>query len=80
MNKSDMIKERLQAVMLSDRQNDIERLLSILKCEITMTLQSYMEIETEDVSISFEVLENGIFEFHIDAVTPSIIAPGKMID
>lgn len=80
MSKTEMIKDRLKNVMLSDRVASVESLLRVLKSDVISLLSNYMYIENEDVQLTLDAEANGEFKVNIQAKTNRLIDAGKMID
>lgn len=78
--QSDLIKERLQNMMLSDRGNGTENLLTMLKSDILDLLASYMYTTSENVNVSLSVIGGGDYEIKITARGDRLIDVGKTID
>ena len=78
--QSDLIKERLQSVMLFDRGNVSDRLLIALKSDLTELLSSYMYVVGEGVSVSIEADAGGGYELSVRARADRLIDVGKMAD
>lgn len=78
--QSELIKERLQSVMLFDRANITDRLLIALKSDLTELLASYMYIGGEGLSVSIEAGADGGYELSVKAHADRLIDVGKMLD
>ena len=78
--QSDLIKERLQNVMLTDRGNGVDKLLISLKSDILDLLKSYMYTDGDKVNVSLDVSGGGDYLFSITARADRLIDIGKMID
>lgn len=78
--QSDLIKERLQSVMLFDRGNITDRLLIALKSDLTELLSSYMYVDGDGVSVSIEAGVGGGYELSVKAHADRLIDVGKMAD
>ncbi len=78
--RSELIKERLNNVMLADRGNGTENLITMLKSDILDLLKSYMYTNSENVNVALNVTGNGDYELIVTARGDRLIDVGKMID
>ncbi len=78
--RSELIKERLNNVMLADRWNGTENLITMLKSDILDLLKSYMYTNSENVNVALNVTGNGDYELIVTARGDRLIDVGKMID
>ncbi len=78
--QSDLIKERLKNVMLTDRGSGIDKFLTSLKSDVSDLLRSYMYTDADSLNVSLDVRGDGDYELFISARGDRLIDVGKMID
>ena len=77
--QSELIKERLKQVMLSDRIGGFETLLTVLKSDLVGLLSNYMSLQADAVGIVLDLEADGTYTFSLTARTDRLIEPGRMI-
>jgi len=77
--QNELIKERLKNVMMGDRIEGFETLLTVLKSDLSVLLGNYMHLGAEGLKIQLEVKDNGEYILNITASTDRLIEPGKML-
>ena len=80
MNQRELIKQRLESVMLCDRRSSAESLIASIKSDARTLLESYMYLQGDGPSVELELLDGGDYELRITARTDRLIDAGKMID
>jgi len=79
MNQKELIKERLNRVMLSDKIDGLETLLTVLKSDLKALLANYMTLDDDALKIGLEILPNNGYELGVKVVTNRLIEPGRMV-
>jgi septum formation topological specificity factor MinE len=81
MEQAELIRARLKSVMTADRLGGAERLLRILRSDLTELLKNYMELAPDpdalEVSLAGDV--NG-FELIVKAKAVGLIDVGKTVE
>jgi len=80
IKQKDLIKERLSRVMLSDKVEGLETMLTMLKADLRTLLSDYMTLEDDALKIELLVLDGGKYQFNIGANTSRLIEVGRMIN
>lgn len=78
--QSEMIKDRLKNVMITDRVSNIENLLTILKSDLYSLCSNYMYMKPENLHVVLDADSEGGYEFTFKVFTDHLIDAGKMID
>jgi len=73
------IKNRLKSLVLSDRIDGLETLLTVLKSDIKILLSNYMTLDGDSVKLVLDIAPDGKYHFCVNATTARLIDPGKMI-
>jgi len=80
IKQKDLIKERLNRVMLSDKVEGLETMLTALKADLKTLLSDYMALADDSLKLELEVLSNNNgYQFNITAKTNRLIEIGRML-
>lgn len=80
LKQKDLIKERLSKVMLSDKVDGLETLLTVLKSDLRLLLRDFMTLDDDALKLELNVLDDGKYSFNITANTNRLIEVGRMIN
>ena len=79
LKQKDIIKDRINKVMLSDRIEGLETLLTVLKSDLKVLLANYMALEDDGFKLALEILPDGKYLLNVSVQTIRLIEPGRMI-
>ena len=63
------VQERLRSVLVSDKEENPNKILSVLKSDVLNVLKQYMEISGEDLSVDVTINQFGQFVFSANATS-----------
>ena len=62
----DLVKNenRLKNILILDKEDNPEKFINVLKCDLIMVLKNYMEISGDDLDVNLTIDEYGCFIFN----------------
>ena len=72
--------ERLQNVLISDKQFSPQKLESVLKSDVYNLLSNYCTLSPEDLDVKVEVQKDGTYNFFITAKSNRLKIFGSLPD
>ena len=72
--------ERLQNVLISDKQFNSKKLESIIKSDIFNMLSNYCVLEPKDLQVEIQLQKNGEYQFYISAKSDRLKIFGSLPD
>ena len=80
LKQRELINNRLKSLMLSDRVEGLETILTVIKSDAFLMLSNYMLLENGAIKLELDISDDGQYHLAIKATTNRLIHPGKMID
>ena len=72
--------ERLQNVLISDKQFSPAKLEKVLRSDVYNLLSNYCSVEADDINVSVEVEKDGSYNFSISAKSNRLKIFGSLPD
>lgn len=79
IKQSELIKERVKNVMISDRSRNVEKVIRVLRSDVYDLLKDYFNLQSEDLNIKIEQGEDG-YCVKIIALTDRILDCGNILE
>ena len=79
LKQKDLINNRLKSLMLSDRIEGLEAILTVIKSDARDVLSNYMQLEDGGVKLELDISDDGKYHLTIKATTARLISPGRMV-
>ena len=64
--------DRLKNILISDKKQNPQKMVKIIKSEVTYLLRNYFEICDEDVNVKIDVGSQNMYEVDINFVSSAI--------
>jgi len=77
--QNERIKQRLKSVMMGDRVDGLEALLTVLQSDLHVLLGNYMHLKPDSIKLQLEVAQHNVFHLSIQTSADRLIDVGKMI-
>lgn len=79
-NSSQKNMERLQNVLISDKQFSPDRIQKVLRSDVYNLLSSYCNLQPENLDVKITVQKNGDYVFSVTAVSNRLKMFGSLPD
>jgi len=80
MNEIVSCEERLKSMIISDKQENPEKISRLIKSELLYLLKNYFDISSDDMFVNISIGENGRYLLDINAQARDIIIPKMFVN
>lgn len=74
-----MLDSRIKQMLINDKKNNPNKIISLLRSEIFYVLQNYMDIKIDDVQLDIGIDNNGRYLLNLNVETSRIYITNYLV-